>query len=61
MLKPRDPFTGVFRLGTDLTLADIWTSLHSDAQMWQRATFAADTLRQRATIDDLRLLVERHN
>lgn len=52
MPKPRDPFTGVFRLGTDLTLADIWTGLHSDAQMWHRAALAVDTLRQRAAIDD---------
>lgn len=52
MPKPIDPFAGVFRLGTDLTLADIWTGLHSDAQMWQRSEFAADTLRQRASIDD---------
>lgn len=52
MPKPIDPFAGIFRLGTDLSPADIWTGLHSDAQMWQRATFAADTLRQRASIDD---------
>jgi len=52
MPKPLDPYAGVFRLGTDLTLSDIWTGLHSDAQMWRRAAFAADTLRQRAAIND---------
>jgi hypothetical protein len=52
MPKPLDPLNGVFRLGTDLTLAEVWTGLHSDAQTWHRAAFAADTLRQRAAIDD---------
>ncbi|MEO9862794.1 hypothetical protein [Yoonia sp.] len=52
MAKPIDPLTGAFRLGTDMTLADIWTGLHSDAQMWQRSAFAADTLQQRASIND---------
>lgn len=52
MPKPIDPFAGVFRLSTDLSLTEVWTGLHSDAQMWQRAAFAADTLRQRAAIED---------
>lgn len=52
MPQPNDPMAGVFRLGQNLTLADIWTGLHGDAQLWQRAAFAPDTTRQRAGIAD---------
>ncbi len=52
MTQPLDPSDGVFRLGDGLTLAEIWTGLHSDAVQWQRAGFAPDTTRQRAAITD---------
>ncbi|MEY1554070.1 hypothetical protein AB3Y40_00410 [Yoonia sp. R2331] len=52
MTRPNDPEKGVFRLGQDLSLADIWIGLHSDAKQWQRAAFAPDTLRQRAAVAD---------
>ncbi len=52
MPKPHDPMKGVFHLGQDLSLADIWTGLHSDAHLWQRAALAPDTARQRAGIAD---------
>ena len=35
-----------------MTLIDIWSGLHGDALQWNRAAFAADTLSQRAAIDD---------
>ena len=52
MPKQLDPFKGVVTYGEGLTLVDIWTGLHSDAQMWQRSAFAADTLRQRAAVNE---------
>ncbi len=46
------PDHGVFRVGQNLTLVDIWIGVHSDAQQWQRASLSPDVLSQRAAIND---------
>jgi hypothetical protein len=52
MSNTQTEMQGAYFLGDEVTLADIWIGLHSDAVNWRRAAFASDAARQRAAINE---------
>ncbi len=46
------PYSGANEIAEGMFAPTIWTSLHTNAELWLRAGFSADTITQRASIQE---------